>query len=209
MIGSLILIDKILTKKKGVSKDSVPSVAYNSYDAFVVKWGVELSGWTEGEVRNPGTITSSIGLAHLHAALKNEECYWCELTPDEWEAKKELFEQQVLNGTIKGRTTRSDKGISRKRGAKQTYKSREVVDTDGSEDEQDDQENRDEEQEKIDTQKELNCNRHEDTCTENDATMIDEPLDSFGGLPASPLLDPFDREALRKFLEDLDLPYEP
>ncbi|KAG2113287.1 hypothetical protein BD769DRAFT_1673829 [Suillus cothurnatus] len=177
---------EILTKKKGVSEDSVPSVAYNSYDAFIVKWGVELSGWTEGEVRNPGTITSSIGLAHLHAALKNEECYWRELTPDEWEAKKELFEQQVLNGTIKGCTTRSDK-----------------------EDKQDDQENRDEEQEKIDTQKELNCNRHEDTCTENDATMIDEPLNSLGGLPASPLLDPFDREALHKFLKDLDLPYEP
>ncbi|KAG2103698.1 uncharacterized protein F5147DRAFT_554864, partial [Suillus discolor] len=80
-----------------VSEDSVPSVAYNSYDAFIVKWGVELSGWTEGEVRNPGTITSSIGLAHLHAALKNNECYWRELTPDEWEEKKELFEQQVLN----------------------------------------------------------------------------------------------------------------
>ncbi|KAG2087518.1 uncharacterized protein F5147DRAFT_527619, partial [Suillus discolor] len=88
---------EILTKKRGVSEDSVPSVAYNSYDAFIVKWGVELSGWTEGEVRNPGTITSSIGLARLHAALKNNECYWHELTPDEWEEKKELFEQQVLN----------------------------------------------------------------------------------------------------------------
>ncbi|KAG2121454.1 hypothetical protein DEU56DRAFT_718750, partial [Suillus clintonianus] len=88
---------EILTKNRGVSEDSVPSVAYNSYDAFVVKWGVELSGWTEGEVRNPGNITSSVGLARLHAALKNNECYWRELTQDEWEAKKESFEQQVLN----------------------------------------------------------------------------------------------------------------
>ncbi|KAG0693659.1 hypothetical protein DFH29DRAFT_769425, partial [Suillus ampliporus] len=77
----------ILTKEKGVLPENIPSVAYNTYEAFVIKWGVELAGWTEGEVTNPGNITSSIRLAQLHAALKSGDCYWQILTPAELKAK--------------------------------------------------------------------------------------------------------------------------
>ncbi|KAG2107809.1 hypothetical protein DEU56DRAFT_920550 [Suillus clintonianus] len=202
----------------GVSEDSVPSVAYQLIMTCLRRqMGGGIEWLTEGEVRNPCQHHFVCRTCTSDAALKNDECYWRELTQDEWEAKKESFEQQVLNGTIKGRAARSDKGISRKRGSKQTHKSRETVNTDGSEDENN-QENGDEEPETINTQEqhqELNGNQREDTHLENDITMTDDMMlrpDSLGTLPTPPLdydLDPFDPEVLRMFLESQDLPYEP
>ncbi|KAG1728957.1 uncharacterized protein EDB91DRAFT_1085894 [Suillus paluster] len=46
---------EILTKERGVSEDNVPVMDYTAYEGFV--WGVELAGWTEGQVTNPGNIT--------------------------------------------------------------------------------------------------------------------------------------------------------
>ncbi|KAG2047751.1 hypothetical protein BDR06DRAFT_866965, partial [Suillus hirtellus] len=79
---------EILTEEKGMSKDDVPVMAYTAYKSFIIKWGVELAGWTEGKVTNPGNITSSIALARLHAALKNQDCHWCVLSAGEWQEKK-------------------------------------------------------------------------------------------------------------------------
>ncbi|KAG2743928.1 hypothetical protein P692DRAFT_20692352, partial [Suillus brevipes Sb2] len=80
-------MNEILTKDRGVPEDEVPAMAYSAYEGFVVKWGVELAGRTEGQITNPGNITSSIALARLHAALKNHDCDWHVLSAEEWQAK--------------------------------------------------------------------------------------------------------------------------
>ncbi|KAG2339087.1 hypothetical protein BDR05DRAFT_892302 [Suillus weaverae] len=79
--------------ERGILEDNVPAMAYTTYEGFVVKWGVELVGWTEGQVTNPGIITSSITLACHHAALKNHDCDWHVLSADEWEVKKDAHQQ--------------------------------------------------------------------------------------------------------------------
>ncbi|KAG1774965.1 hypothetical protein EV702DRAFT_1047287 [Suillus placidus] len=124
---------EILTKERGVSEDDVPAMTYTAYEGFVVKWGVELVGWTEGQVTNPGNITSSIALARLHAALKNHDCDWRVLSADEWEVKKDAHQQQISNGDIKQRAMRSDKGSL----AKAAVKSSAVVGDTDEEDKED------------------------------------------------------------------------
>ncbi|KAG2352170.1 hypothetical protein BDR07DRAFT_1236960, partial [Suillus spraguei] len=62
----------------------LPAVTYNAHESFVLKWGIELTGWTEARVVNPGDITSSVALGCLHTTLKSGDCYWHELTSAEW-----------------------------------------------------------------------------------------------------------------------------
>ncbi|KAG2070063.1 hypothetical protein BDR04DRAFT_982872, partial [Suillus decipiens] len=79
-------MNKLLTDAKNIKPHKLPAVAYNAYESFMLKWGIELSGWTEASVINPGNITSTVALCHLHAALKSGDCYWHELMPAEWKS---------------------------------------------------------------------------------------------------------------------------
>ncbi|KAG0696303.1 hypothetical protein DFH29DRAFT_769619, partial [Suillus ampliporus] len=82
-------MNKLLTDTKNIEPHKLPAVAYHAYESFVLKWGIELTGWTEAHVINPGDITSSVALGRLHAALKSGDCYWRELTPAEWKSRKD------------------------------------------------------------------------------------------------------------------------
>ncbi|KAG1779317.1 hypothetical protein EV702DRAFT_952308, partial [Suillus placidus] len=82
-------MNKLLTNAKNIEPHKLPAVAYNSYESFIAKWGIELTGWTEARVVNPGNITSSVALGRLHAALKSSDCYWHELMPTEWKSQKD------------------------------------------------------------------------------------------------------------------------
>ncbi|KAG1724939.1 uncharacterized protein EDB91DRAFT_1087291 [Suillus paluster] len=136
-IREMFFLDKILTEM-AVLPDDLPAVAYNSYDAFVVKWGIELTGWTEAQVTNPGNITSSVTLSHLHSALKDGDCHWCTLSSSELKSKAEEFKKHLVNGEIKSRATRSDKGTKKKaRISINTIKSRDTL-TDTDDDDDDD-----------------------------------------------------------------------
>lgn len=120
-----------------VLPDDLPAVAYNGYDAFVVKWGIELTGWTEAQVTNPRNITSSVALSRLHSALKDGDCHWRTLSSSELKLKAEELKKRLVNGEIKSRATRSNKGTKKKAGiSRNTIKSRDTLtDTDDSADE--------------------------------------------------------------------------
>ncbi|KAG0705261.1 hypothetical protein DFH29DRAFT_873274 [Suillus ampliporus] len=125
-------IDEILTKERGMSEDDMPAMAYAAYEGFIIKWGVELAGWTERQVTNPGNIMSSIALARLHAAQE---------PADEWQAKIDAYQQWISKGDIKQHATRLDNGThkscTRRTVTKAAIKSSTVVGDSDEEDEED------------------------------------------------------------------------
>ncbi|KAG1877271.1 hypothetical protein F4604DRAFT_1530985, partial [Suillus subluteus] len=78
-----------LLTSMGHNKTSLPAMAYANYEALVVEWGVELVGWTESQIVNPGDIQSSVRLKSLVTALQSGVCCWHQLDEDEWETHKE------------------------------------------------------------------------------------------------------------------------
>ncbi|KAG1751307.1 uncharacterized protein EDB91DRAFT_1243577 [Suillus paluster] len=102
-------MEEVLSKW-GISATKMPQVAYHNHERFVCAWGIELVGWTEGAIINPGEITSSVTLRRLHGAIKDSLCYWHELTDDELAVRKEAYEQRVISGEEQPKATHSDKG---------------------------------------------------------------------------------------------------
>ncbi|KAG1869621.1 hypothetical protein F4604DRAFT_1584223 [Suillus subluteus] len=103
-----------LLTSMGHNKTSLPAMAYANYEALVVEWGVELVGWTESQIVNPGDIQSSVHLKSLVTALQSGACCWHQLDEDEWETLKEGDRQQDLAGVKKTRAKRSNAGKPRK-----------------------------------------------------------------------------------------------
>ncbi|KAG2071505.1 hypothetical protein BDR04DRAFT_1016011 [Suillus decipiens] len=66
----------------GHNKTSLPAMAYANYEALVVEWGVELVGWTESQIVNPGDIQSSVHLKSLVTALQSGMCCWHQLNEE-------------------------------------------------------------------------------------------------------------------------------
>lgn len=73
-------------------------MSYAHYLPLVAKWGVELAGWTEDEIRNPGFIQTSGGLKRLLDALNKGHCYWRVLSQEEWDKKVEEKESADIDG---------------------------------------------------------------------------------------------------------------
>lgn len=86
-------------------------MSYSNYTGLVVKWGVELAGWTEGIVTNPGNIQTAGALKRLLDALRKGHCYWRVLTQEEWDQKTlekdeagvKLRKRRVDWGTTRGK----------------------------------------------------------------------------------------------------------
>lgn len=105
------VVGDILTNTKNISSKDVPTqMSYSQYEVLVCKWGVELCGWTEDKVANPGLIQTAPALKRLLDALRKGHCYWRELTQGEWEKKIEERE----DATPKSRKRRSDHGTTKK-----------------------------------------------------------------------------------------------
>lgn len=100
----------VLTEKRRILPKDVPNqMAYANYSGLVAKWGVEMAGWTEGDIVNPGTIQTSGSLKRLLDALRKGHCYWRVLTQTEWDQK---IEDQV-NKEGKSRKRRKDFGTTK------------------------------------------------------------------------------------------------
>lgn len=94
---------------------------YDSYeDRVVVKWGVEVVGWTEDAIENPAKITTLLGLRRLYGALKTGSCYWSILSDEAWALRKEARYKKIEEGKVKARKRRSDAGVSKKKGGKKS-----------------------------------------------------------------------------------------
>ena len=98
--------------EKGYAEDDLPQISYAGYEKFVCAHGVELVGFTEEKIVNPGDIKTLPGLTRLFTALQSGDCHWRCLDKDEWESRKDA---RQAHGGGKTRATRSDKGISKKK----------------------------------------------------------------------------------------------
>ncbi|KAJ6458481.1 hypothetical protein C8R45DRAFT_764000, partial [Mycena sanguinolenta] len=86
-------------------------------ESIVLKYSVELVGWTCERFANPSELSSSLAvLSTLRDALKNEDCKWVKLNPVERKARQELWKADVAAGKLvaRSRNTRSDFGKKRK-----------------------------------------------------------------------------------------------
>ena len=76
--------------ERGIDSDQVlTQMNYANYRGLIAKWGVELAGWMEEEVVNPGKIQMAAALKRLLDALRKGHCYWWALSKAEWDQKIE------------------------------------------------------------------------------------------------------------------------
>ena len=106
-----IVVGAILTEKKNIPAKDIPTQrSWSHYKALVCKWGVELCGWTEDQVANPGLIQTVPALKRLLDALHRGHCDWRQLTEVEWKRKVEEHE----DAAPKSCKWRSDHGTTKK-----------------------------------------------------------------------------------------------
>jgi hypothetical protein len=85
---------------------------------IVQKYSIILVGWTFPELANPSTLSTSLpALQELHDALKNGDCHFKKLTPEELADRKKNWLADVNAGRRerKHRAERCDKGVKRSR----------------------------------------------------------------------------------------------
>ncbi|EIW82666.1 hypothetical protein CONPUDRAFT_71410 [Coniophora puteana RWD-64-598 SS2] len=91
-----------LLEERGVPADQMPNtMEWARYDKLIVlRFGVELVGYPGpgGKVVNPSAIESVTRLAQIEIAVRTGECYWRELSEEEWDALRAASEQQLLLG---------------------------------------------------------------------------------------------------------------
>src|ERR1700720_2990905 len=104
-----------MTHRQCLAENAPPSMSYTNYKNLVHNNGVELIGWTEATVCNPGTIQTAASLNRLVYALRNGDCYWAPLTADAWEEAKAARQAKVETGKVKKRKHRSDAGMLKKK----------------------------------------------------------------------------------------------
>ena len=95
---------------------------YKNYEKdIVLRYGVELVGWTHEQFACPSSLPMSIEpLRALRDALETGECKFRRLTHQEMQERQRAYNAKVATSTVKARKVRSDKGkshASRKRAA--------------------------------------------------------------------------------------------
>jgi hypothetical protein len=125
-----------MTHRQYSAEDAPTSMSYTNYKTLVHNYGVELIGWTEVTVCNPGTIQTAASLNRLVYALRNGDCYWAPLSADAWEEVKAARQAEVETGRVKKRKRRSDAGVSKKKkkAATQVKSAARVHDSDDEDD---------------------------------------------------------------------------
>jgi hypothetical protein len=87
----------------------------------VLKYGVELQGWTHDKFVCPSSLSTSLpALQALLDAINNGVCKFIKLTPVEVKTRREQRQKQINEGTVvvKQRKQRSDIGAKRPRKGK-------------------------------------------------------------------------------------------
>ena len=105
---------------------------YVKYECLVCWYGVELSGWTEPTIGQPGAITTSLALIRLADALHMGDCYWMALNDKGWDTCKEAHLQAICSGKFPLRKKRKDAGLSNILKCKGADKARHGIDGESS-----------------------------------------------------------------------------
>ena len=89
----------------------------NYEEAIVLKYGIEMVGWTHNKFCNPSELSNSLEpLRTLLEALSNQTCKFVRLSPAERRAREAKYRADVASGAlqVKKRKTRKDVGFKRK-----------------------------------------------------------------------------------------------
>ena len=108
---------------------------YVKYECLVCWYGVELSGWTEPTIGQPGAITTSLALIRLADALRMGDCYWMALNDKDWDTRKEAHLQAIHSGKVPLHKKHKDAGLSNILKCKGADKARHGIDGESSDEE--------------------------------------------------------------------------
>jgi hypothetical protein len=89
----------------------------NYEEAIVLKYGIELIGWTHDKFSNPSELSNALEpLRTLLEALNNQSCKFVKLSFSEHRAREAKYRADIASGAIavKQRKTRKDAGTKRK-----------------------------------------------------------------------------------------------
>lgn len=89
----------------------------NYEEAIVLKYGIELIGWTHNKFCNPSELSNALEPLHtLLKALNNQSCKFVKLSPLEHRAREVKYRGDVASGAIvvKQQKTHKDAGLKRK-----------------------------------------------------------------------------------------------
>jgi hypothetical protein len=121
---------EIVIKYRSCNTENAPfAMNYANYQQLVCTWGIELLGWTEVEVCNPGKLQTALSLNRLLDALRKGDCYWSVLADEEWERKIAARKEQESLGRTRKRKRRSDAGVSKKGKGRAISSAKRVGDT--------------------------------------------------------------------------------
>ncbi|KAH9918798.1 uncharacterized protein B0H18DRAFT_1122874 [Fomitopsis serialis] len=92
---------------------------YKSFEhEIVIKYGIDIEGWTPGKDRfiNPSDLSDSLPLLRtLHEALESGTCKFIRLSAEQVSARRKAYDARVNAGEVVTRKTRKDKGGSHKK----------------------------------------------------------------------------------------------
>lgn len=89
----------------------------NYEEAIVLKYGIELVGWTHEKFCNPSELSNALEpLRKLLEALNSQTCKFVKLSPSERRDRQAKYKSDVASGAIapRQRKTRKDAGTKRK-----------------------------------------------------------------------------------------------
>jgi hypothetical protein len=87
-------------------------------EEIVLKRGVKLVGWTYDNIANPSTLSSAVQpLRNLRDAIKQGQCHFVRLSPQEVNKLKAAYQEKVRQGQVvpRQRKPRKDKGVRRRK----------------------------------------------------------------------------------------------
>lgn len=90
-------------------------MSYKNYEAdIIVKYGVELQGWTHPTWQCPAKLSTSLPpLRTLLDALISSQCHFVRLSKTEHAARKAEYDRKIQAGEVVTRKKRSDAGTLR------------------------------------------------------------------------------------------------
>ncbi|KAJ8455914.1 hypothetical protein ONZ51_g12300 [Trametes cubensis] len=109
--------DKIRTMLCAITGNPNAVMNYTNHEQeIVLRYGVELVGWTHSQFTNPSAISTSLPpLRSLLAALESGVCHFRRIPPTELAARQQAYDLKVMTGVVALRKQRSDAGKPRKK----------------------------------------------------------------------------------------------
>jgi hypothetical protein len=104
---------------------------YENYELKIVEeHGLELIGWPQGRVRNPGKVGGRTSVTRLLAALRDKSCRWVKLDPAALDARIARNHTLAARGESVYKPRKKATHTNTPGPSKSKFKSQEIIDSD-------------------------------------------------------------------------------